>query len=58
MKSGLNLNYCKKITDDGLKHLTNMRSGLSLWRCDKITDEGFKYLKQKGIKYNDKLIVF
>ena len=38
------LNHSENITDEGLKHLTNMRSGLNLWRCDKITDKGLKYL--------------
>ena len=51
MRSGLNLEYCEKITDKGLKHLTNMRSELDLSSCKNITDEGLNYLKQKGIKY-------
>ena len=34
---------CDRITDDGLKNLTNIRL-LNLGRNDSITDEGLKYL--------------
>ena len=44
MRSGLNLGYADKITDNGLKYLTNMRSDLDLSDCRKITDNGLKYL--------------
>ena len=44
MTRGLNLTFCSYITDEGLKHLTNMRSDLDLSYCQKITDEGLKHI--------------
>ena len=39
MISNLDLSY-SYITDDGLKHLTNMTHELNLSHCREITDEG------------------
>jgi hypothetical protein len=44
----LNLSCCEKITDDGLKHLTNCTS-LNLSGCDQITKEALMDLRKRNI---------
>jgi hypothetical protein len=43
----INLGYCNKITDNGLKHLVGVHT-IELWNCSQITDNGRKYLKNIG----------
>ncbi|HMP28587.1 MAG TPA: F-box protein, partial [Saprospiraceae bacterium] len=37
-------NYCKKITNEGLKYLKGVHT-IDIEGCKKITNEGLKYLK-------------
>ena len=44
MKSGLNLESCRKFTDKGLKPLKNMTHDLNI-RSSSITNKALKYLQ-------------